>query len=211
MIIIFSFFLSILLYPYLPEYLATHWKPDDTPDRFVHRSLATFAVPFSLVIFYYLFKLLPNLDPYSENIKSFQKYYDRFLLVLIGYFFYIHFVVIIWNGGIRFSILQFIAPAFGMLLYHMGKVIDKTKRNYLIGIANPWSMHDEKLWKKTHTFAATIFRTAGIFTCFGFLFHNQALYFILAPLLFAIIYTYLYSYHEFKLLYHSAVNRKRID
>ncbi len=200
MFIVFAFVLSIILYPYTPILMATHWTAADIPDRFLPRSVGVFAIPLILLLFYYLFRFLPALDPYSDNIKLFKKHYEKFLLVLIIYFFYIHFITIIWNSGIRFHILQLIAPAFGLLLYYLGVTIAETNRNYLIGIANPWSLHSEELWKKTHIFAAKIFKTAGIFTCFGFIFYDQAMYFILTPLIFAVVYSYIYSYQEFTLV-----------
>lgn len=199
MIIVFEFILSIVIYPYLPLFIASHWAPNDIPDRFVPRGIGIFTIPIASLIFFYLFRVLPEFDPYSENIKFFRKYYDQFLLVLTVYFFYIHFVTLIWNSGIRFQLLQILAPAFGVLLFYLGDLMGQTKRNYLIGIANPWSLYSETIWKKTHVFASTLFKIAGIFTCFGLIFHSIALYFILAPLILSVLYVYIYSYHVYSM------------
>lgn len=201
LLILVSFALGILLYPVLPQQIASHWDIFDNPDMYLPKWLGVFGIPLASCIFVVLFKEVPKLDPYEDNIKSMQKYYDEFLLFLTGFFFYIHFVMLIWNSGIRFYMLQFIAPGFGLFLFYIGKLLTVTKRNFVIGITTPWSMHDEKVWKKTHIFAGRVFKTAGLLTCLGFIFYPFALYFILAPLILSVIYTYIYSYTEYRAIH----------
>lgn len=206
-IIIAGFIMGVIFYPYLPEKIASHWDIYDNPDLYISKWLGVFGIPLASAIFVVLFREIPKLDPYEDNIKQFRTYYDEFLLVLTSFFFYIHFVMIIWNSGIRFYILQLIAPAFGLVLFYLGNMMAVTKRNFVIGITTPWSMHDDKLWKKTHIFAGMVFKTAGVLTCLGFVFYPFALYFILAPLILAVLYTYVYSYTEYK-AHNAHVKRK---
>ncbi len=193
-----SFLMAIMFYPFLPEMIASHWDQFDNPDRFVSKMSGLFVIPIASLLFVFVFRNIPNLDPHEESIKKLRIYYDEFLFVLTAFFFYIHFVMIIWNSGIRFHILQLITPAFGLLIFYFGTLLAITKRNHIIGIATPWSIHDEKNWKKTHMFAGTVFKTAGILTGVGFLFPSLSLYFIIVPLIMAIVYTYIYSYSEYK-------------
>lgn len=197
-LIVISFAMAVVFYPVLPHMIASHWDIHDVPDRFIPKASGLFIIPIVSLIFVFIFRFLPNLDPHQENIKKMRMYYDEFLLVLTAFFFYIHFVMIIWNAGIRFHILQLVAPAFGLLVFYFGNIMGVTKRNHMIGVATPWAIYDEKLWKKTHVFAGQVFKTAGILTCFGFLFSSLALYFIVTPLILAVIYTYIYSYTEYK-------------
>ena len=207
-LIFISVAMGIFFFPFLPERIASHWDMYDNPDMYISKWLGLFAIPLACSIFVILFREIPKLDPYEENVKEFQPFYDELLFVLTFFFFYIHFVMIIWNSGLRFYMLQFIAPAYGLLLFYIGNVLSKTKRNFIIGIATPWSMHDEKIWKKTHIFAGTVFKTAGILACFGFVFYQFALYFILAPLILSIIYTYIYSYTEYQ-AFHVHTKKRR--
>lgn len=209
-VLIFTgFIMGIIFYPFLPNQIASHWNIYDVPDLYIPKWLGLFGIPLASSIFVIVFREIPKIDPYEENIKQFRVYYDEFLFVLTAFFFYIHFVMIIWNSGIRFHMLQLVAPAFGLLLYYMGNLMMVTKRNYIIGITTPWSMHDEKLWKKTHIFAGRVFKTAGILTCLGFIFYPFALYFILAPLILSILYTYIYSYTEYQEI-HAHTRKKQI-
>lgn len=138
------------------------------------------------------------MDPLKMNIEQFRKYYDGFVVLVIAFLFYIYILTILWNTGIRFSMIQFLAPAFGILFYFTGILTENAKRNWFIGIRTPWTMSNEKVWEKTHKVGGRLFKIAGIISLLGIFFHDYAFIFIIAPVILVAAYTILYSYNEYQ-------------
>lgn len=90
-----GFVLSIIFYPFLPPMIASHWDMYDTPDKFISKGIGLFAIPVVTLIFWFLFREVPKLDPNEENVKHFKPYYDEFLFVFSAFFYYFHFATII--------------------------------------------------------------------------------------------------------------------
>lgn len=47
-----------------------------------------------------------------------------------------------------------------------GNVMGKIKHNYFVGIRTPWTLADERVWIKTHRFAAPLWVMAGFIILF---------------------------------------------
>ena len=147
---------------------------------------------------YLLFLLLPKIDPMKENIERFRRYYNLFILVIIGFLFYVFILTIIWNLGYSFNIVQLLVPAFGILSYFVGILFEKTKRNWFIGIRTPWTLSSDKVWDKTHKLGSKLFKFAAALSLFGLVFSKVAFYLIIFPLILISIFLLIYSYFEYK-------------
>ncbi len=196
-IILLSFIIGIYLYPRMPEKMASHWNIRGQVDGYMPKFLGLFLMPFISIGLFLLFVLIPKIDPLRENIEKFRKYFDRFVLLVMVFLFYLHLLTIFWNTGVRFGMIQFLAPAFGILFYYCGVLIENAKRNWFIGIRTPWTLSNEKVWEKTHKIGGKLFKAAGIIAFLGVLFPNYALFFILFPVILVSIYTFAYSYFEY--------------
>ena len=197
-IILISFIIGISFYPKMPEKMASHWNFKGEVDGYISKFWGLFLMPFISVFLFLLFLVIPKIDPLKENIEKFRKYFDSFIIIIILFLFYLYLLTIFWNLGIKFSMPQFLAPAFGMLLYYCGVLIENAKRNWSIGIRTPWTLSSEKVWDKTHKIGGKLFKIAGITAFLGILFPDFALFFVLAPVIIFIIYTFFYSYFEYK-------------
>lgn len=147
-----------------------------------------------------LFLLIPKIDPLKENIEKFRGYYDGFVVLLMLYLFYVYLLTIIWNLGKRFNMLPFLAPAFGVLFYYVGILLEKAEMNWFIGIRTPWTLSSEIVWDKTHEIGGKLFKIAGILALFGAFFQRYAIFFIVVPVILASVYTVIYSYFEYQKL-----------
>lgn len=94
--------------------------------------------------------------------------------------------------------IQFLAPAFGMLFYCCGILTENAKRNWFIGIRTPWTLSNEKVWEKTHKIGGKLFKIAGVIALLGIAFQSYALFFILVPVILVATYTTVYSYIEYQ-------------
>ena len=155
-------------------------------------------MPFISLGLFLLFVLIPKIDPLKANIAKFRSHFDRFILVMFVFLFYLYLLTIFWNLGLRFNIIQFLTPAFGILFYCGGVLIENAKRNWFIGIKTPWTLSNDKVWEKTHKIGGKLFKSVGIIAFLGILFPNYALFFVLLPVIAVSIYTVAYSYFEHK-------------
>lgn len=194
-IIIFSFILALFLYPQMPARMAGHWNLKGEVDGYMPRFWGLFLMPILSVVLYLLFIFLPTIDPMKANIAKFRKHFDGFILLLISFLFYLYLLTIFWNLGYRFSLIQFLVPAFSILFFYVGVLLENAKRNWFIGIRTPWTMSSDKVWNKTHQLGAKLFKISGLIALLGIIIPSLAFWLVLVPVitfsLFLVVYSYL--------------------
>ena len=197
-IILLSFLIGIYLYPKMPEKMASHWNAQGQVDGYVSKFWGLFLMPFISLALFLLFILIPKIDPLKANIEKFRKYFDGFIIFTILFLFYLFTLTIFWNFGVKFSMNQVLPPAFGILFFYCGILIEKAKRNWFIGIRTPWTLSNDKVWERTHKIGGKLFKVVGIIAFLGIIFPNYALFLILFPVIAVSIYTVVYSYFEYR-------------
>lgn len=198
LLILTSFVLGIYFYPKMPDKIASHWNERGEVDGYMTKFWGLFLMPFVSISLLLLFIIIPKIDPLKANIEKFRGYYDRFMVLLIVFFSYIHLLTVAWNLGLRFNLLQFLTPAFAILFYYSGILVENAKRNWFVGIRTPWTLSNEKVWDKTHKIGGKLFKIAGIIALFGIFFINYAIFFIIIPVLGVTVYSIIYSYVEYQ-------------
>jgi len=197
-IILLSFLIGIYLYPKMPEKMASHWNAQGQVDGYVSKFWGLFLMPFISLALFLLFILIPKIDPLKANIEKFRKYFDGFIIFTILFLFYLFTLTIFWNFGVKFSMNQVLPPAFGILFFYCGILIEKAKRNWFIGIRTPWTLSNDKVWERTHKIGGKLFKVVGIIAFLGIIFPNYAFFLILFPVIAVSIYTVIYSYFEYR-------------
>lgn len=197
-IIIASFALGLFYYSSMPMEMASHWNIRGLADGYMPKFWGLFLLPIITLAIFLLFILIPKIDPLKENIKMFRNYYDKFVLVFIVYMTYLYTLTLVWNLGMRFNFIQFIVPAFSVLFYVCGVLIKNAKRNYLIGIRTPWTLHDDYVWDKTHILGGKLFKLCAIVSLSGILFPQQAIFISILPIILVAILLVIYSYFVYK-------------
>jgi uncharacterized membrane protein len=197
-IILISFIIGGYFYPQMPEKVASHWNAQGKVDDYMSKFWGSFFMPLMLVGLFLLFLLIPKIDPLKENIKKFRKYFDGFIVLLILFLFYIYLLTIFWNIGFRFNMSQLMIPALGILFYYCGILVENAKRNWFIGIRTPWTLSSERVWDKTHKIGGRLFKIAGVIAFLGIFFSEQAILFVIIPVLLVAVYTLIYSYFEYQ-------------
>ena len=132
-VVLFSFVVSFIVYPFMPDVMVSHWGLGGVPNGFLPKLVGLFLMPFVSVLIVGLFFLIPRIDPKKRNIVKFRREYDFFVFVLVFFLFYIHFLVILWNLGACFSMVQLLSPALAVLFYYIGVLFGQKK--------------EEKRWK----------------------------------------------------------------
>jgi len=198
LILLISFFMSFYFYPQMPEEIAIHWNLSGEPDSYTPKLLGVFLMPIFSSILLLFFLIIPKIDPLKQNIQIFRKYYDWFIVLMIGFFFYLHLIILLWNSGMRFSMVQAFAPAFALLFYYCGVLVENAKRNWFIGIRTPWTLSSEKVWDKTHKLGGKLFKMVGLIALLGIFFEGYAVVFLIVPVIIVAFYLIIYSYFEYQ-------------
>jgi len=189
---------GILLYPFFPENMASHWNIQGEVNGYMPKIYGVFLMPVIYIFLLALFMLMPRVDPLKENIEKFRKYFDGFVVVLFVFLFYVHALTIAWNLGIRFDMMGMIVPAFAILFYCLGILMEKTQRNWFIGIRTPWTLSSEEVWKRTNKIGGKLFKLIGIVALFGVFFGDYAIIFVVILLIASSLLLFAYSYFEYQ-------------
>ncbi|HSD57251.1 MAG TPA: SdpI family protein [Methanotrichaceae archaeon] len=198
-LILASFLIGAYLHPHMPEKMASHWDANGNVDGYTSKFWGLFLMPVISTILFLAFMLIPKIDPLKENIEEFRGYFDVFILLLIGFLFYLYMLTLLWNLGYRFNIIQLLAPAFGLIIFYAGVMMENAKQNWFIGVRTPWTLTSENVWNKTNRLAGKLFKVAGVLAALGAVFPEYAILLILVPVILAAIYPVIYSYQEYQL------------
>ena len=198
-LMLISFLIGAYLHPYMPEKMASHWDASGNVDGYMSKFWGLFLMPVISTILLLAFMLIPRIDPLKENIEKFRGYFDVFILLLFGFLFYLYMLTMLWNLGYRFNIIQLLAPAFGLIIYYAGVMMENAKQNWFIGVRTPWTLSSEVVWDKTNRLAGKLFKVAGVLAALGTIFPEYAILLVLVPVILAAIYPIIYSYQEYQL------------
>lgn len=177
---------------------ATHWNAQGQADGYSSAFAAIYLMPLILLGTAILILFLPYLDPMRKNVAEFRPQINRFALIMAGFLAYLYLLTLAWNAGLSFSMNRLLVPAYAVLMYTAGALIGQAKRNYFVGIRTPWTLANDQVWDKTHRLGARLFKGAALVTLLGAVFPNQAVVFLIVPILFVTGYVMLYSYLEFR-------------
>ncbi len=193
--ILLSFLVSFFFYSSLPDEMVSQWGPEDAPRSSLPRLFSAFLIPVLSVAVFVLFLAIPRVDPLSKNIEKFQTYYDRLVLAIILFLFYIHLLTIAWNLGTPLHMARMMAPAVGILFYYTGVVFQNSKKNWFVGVVTPWALSDDKNWERTHETGGKLFKLAGFIAALGLILPDYSLFLMVVPIIFVSIYTILFSFY----------------
>ena len=182
----------------MPDRIASHWNERGQVDGYMAKPWGLFSLPLVSVGLLALFLVIPRIDPLKVNIEKFRDHYDRFIVLLIAFLLYVHILILAWNLGLRFNLLQFLIPAFTFLFYYAGVLVENAKRNWFVGIRTPWTLSDERVWDKTHRIGGRLFKIVGITALLGIFYTDYAIFFLIIPVLGVTIFLIVYSYLEYQ-------------
>ena len=197
-LILVSFLIGAYLYTYIPEKMASHWDANGSVDGYMPKLWGLFLLPVISAILFLVYMLVPKIDPLKGNIEKFRGHFDVFILLLFVFLFYVHMLTMLWNLSYRFNFIQLLAPAFGLIIYYAGIMMENAKQNWFIGVRTPWTLSSEVVWDKTNKLAGKLFKVAGVLAAMGLIFPKYAIFLILVPVILAAVYPIIYSYQKYQ-------------
>lgn len=199
-LVLIAFAVGFYFYPILPEKVASHWNQQGQVNGHINKFWGAFLMPVVALAMFFMFLIIPRIDPMKENIKKFRKYFDGFIILITLFLLYIYALTILQNTGTNFNMSQAMIPALAVLLFYCGVLIKKSKRNWFVGIRTPWTLSSDIVWDKTHKIGGKLFKTAGVISLLGIFYPDYAMWFILIPIISFVTFTFVYSYIEYRKL-----------
>jgi uncharacterized membrane protein len=145
--------------------VAIHFDAQGTPNGWATPAAAVFLMPGLAGLMWGLFKLLPKIDPRSDNLAR-----SAGAVAAIGIA--VNLLLAVLQGVILGGALGRPAPAahlglvlVGGLLVVVGNVMGKLRPNYTVGIRTPWTLANERVWDQTHRFGGKVFVAGGLLLC----------------------------------------------
>ena len=190
---------AIVLYPGMPDQMPTHWNTEGQVNGYMPKLAGLFLLPGIMVVLFLLFYAVPRIDPLRGNIAQFRPAYDRFIIILNLFLLAVYAATLLWSRGVELSMNTLIIIGLAVLIFAIGSLCGKAKRNYFVGIRTPWTLQSETVWEKTHKLAATLFHIAGVVVVLGVFVPREVLpqiilLLILVPVTGVTLILVLYSY-----------------
>lgn len=190
---------SIVLYPSLPEKVPSHWNIKGEIDAYSSKLFGVLGINMMNIGMYFLFIILPNLDPRRENYVKFGSAYNLIRYVMHLFFVMMQIVILTASFGYEVDVAFLITVGVGIMFLLLGNVMGKIKHNYFVGIKTPWTLADERVWVKTHRFAAPLWVIGGLVVIISAFFGGIASFItLMVVLVIMVIIPFIYSYKCFK-------------
>lgn len=152
-----------IVYGSIPEQLPMQWGLDGEVSRMGEKR-ELWILPILLCgLIYILLKYLPQIDPKQQIEKMGNKLPQVRLWLTI-------FMSTLATGFIYTSTLQihqiteptWIFSVIGLMYIVLGNYMPSMKPNYFVGIRTPWTLENEKVWRKTHQLGGWSFMLCGL-------------------------------------------------
>ncbi|HYH15180.1 MAG TPA: SdpI family protein, partial [Flavisolibacter sp.] len=120
-------------------------------------------IPASLPLgFYFLFLLLPLIDP-KQKLRSGTGKFEHIRSVLVLFLAGLACMTLYISKNQSIQHLdKFLFAFMGLFVAALGNFFPSLKANYFIGIRSPWTLESEAVWKKTHQFAGKLWVGGGL-------------------------------------------------
>ncbi len=190
--------MSAYAYPMVGDEVASHWNAKGEVNGYMSRSWGLFLLPAFMAGLVVLFAVIPSIDPLRKNIEGFRNYYEGFIALILLFMLVLHAQTILWNLGLQVSPAKTMPPMLGVLFYGVGMLLEKSKRNWFIGIRTPWTLSSDIVWDKTHKLGAKLYKICGALSFAAILFGGYEIIVSVAPILISSAYLLIYSYLEYR-------------
>jgi uncharacterized membrane protein len=189
---------SVVAAPELPAEVAIHFDASGQPDDYASRTLALVLVPALAAGIALLFAVIPTIDPLGENVAKFQTAYDATAVATVAFLAYVHGLLLAYNAGVEFHLVQALAPAMAGLYYVVGLLLERAEQSWFVGIRNPWTLSDETVWRDTHDRAAPLFKASAGVALLGVLVPDYGIWLATAPVVAVALGATVYSFVAYR-------------
>lgn len=190
---------ALIIYPYLPAKVPSHWNIHGNVDGYSSRFFGAFFAPLMNIGIYLLLLFTPVLDPKKNNYPLFAKGYTAIRWGVVLLFSVLYVTSILFALGYPINISFIVKGMVAILFIIIGNYMGQFRHNYFVGIKTPWTLANEEVWQITHRMSSRLWVACGLL-CLAMSFIDavwSGVVYFLAILLMAIVpivYSYLIFY-----------------
>jgi uncharacterized membrane protein len=185
-----------------PAEVPFHWNFQGAVDDWAPKEIGLLIGPAINIVMYFLFLLLPRLDPGGANYKFFQNSYKALRLTIAGFLFFLFILVFLSGLGQTLDIGRLVIYFTLIFFLIVGNFLSTFRSNWFVGIRTPWTLSSNEVWVRTHRMAGRLWVTSTLIMLFaGFFIPTNLLtiaYFSYVALI--ILVPIVYSYMLYKKL-----------
>lgn len=178
--------------------VAVHFGLEGQPDSYMGEVAGLLFLPVLAVFMFLFFRYMPRFDPLGENYQSFRGVYRGLAVAVTGLLVYVQILLIAWNIGFRFDMARFVIPVLAVAYYAAGIVMEKSGRNWFVGLRTPWTLSSDEVWDRTHRKVAPWMKASGILALTALLVPEYAILILIVPVLVVAVVGAIYSYVVFR-------------
>lgn len=185
---------GFILLPQLPDQVPSHWNDQGQVDGYSSKLSSILLMPGILLATLLLLLAVPSIDPRKANIAKFRPQYNIFILCFVLFLAYLYVLTLLAGLGVKIDMNRMLMPAFGLFFIFVGSMVRHAKRNYMIGIRTPWTLHSDVVWDQTHRVGGIAFMIAGTVTMLTVFVPQFAFPVMMVSVLLVAVGTIVYSY-----------------
>jgi uncharacterized membrane protein len=194
-----AFIFSTIVFPDLPERMATHWNLAGEPDGWSGRTLAAFFTPTVMLLTLVMLRWLPSIDPRRESFAKFPGAYGVAVDAIMLFFAGLHVAMLGEALGWPVSLVTALPVGVGLLMLVLGSVLPRARPNYMFGIRTPWTLSSDRVWERTHRVGGYVLSGSGaLIVILALILPKSALPLLILILLAAALGTVWYSYAAYQ-------------
>jgi len=159
--IVLMLVIALVLYPSLPEELPRQWGFDGQVNSTWDKFYAVLFAPFVSVLLWVFTYVMPRIDPRRESYEKFSGFYMRFRVALVVFFLGMQIITLTQYNNPD-AVIRLIIFAVAAILTLLGNEMGRIRPTWFFGIRTPWTLSDERVWKKTHRVGGRWFVGLGI-------------------------------------------------
>ncbi len=200
LLIMAAFFVGAYAYQIAGDYVPSHWNAAGEVDGRMDSFWGLFLMPLVMIPILALLVAIPRIDPLKKNYMKFRGYFEGFIIVIILFFLYMQLLITAAALGSSFNMTVAMVPAVSLLIFFAGIMMEKTKRNWFVGIKTPWTLSSDRVWDRTHRLGGKLFKAAAVVSMLGLPAGENAFWIMMAAIVVAAVCPVVYSYFEYQKL-----------
>lgn len=145
--------------------IVIHWSAHGQADGYGPRYLLL-VFPLMILFTDLIMRLCRRIDPKHRNYDKFASSLAILRITIAALLFICCLITSAeaWHPGIM-NVSMLICLSLGAMVSICGNIMPRVRPNYMIGIRNPWTLHDETIWRKTHRIGGWVWFWGGILLC----------------------------------------------
>ena len=152
-----------MFYNKLPESIPTHWNTAGDVDGWTTKGILYLLMLSLPVLFNIVLLYAPKVDPQRADVMMKSSIYFLIRGSIVSVLSVMLAVSIYIALGHDVPMSTLVSLIIGIMFLMISYYLPRIPYNYFVAYRNPWTLYSKEIWKKTHSFAGTIFFLVGVY------------------------------------------------